>query len=521
MKAIKYIFTIVCMIATVSSCTDNFEEINTNPNAQVVGSNEGLLLGAQITAGRELVDNIRSYNHGMAKWVQYYYDVIDDNNFVRQNPREDFNDFWVYHNLVTQAIPTVERILDNTETTPHPNYRGAALVMKAWMYQNLTELMGPIPFSDAQQGEVSEDPQFNKPKLDSQEEIMKGVLALLEEANNTFDLSGNAGVAMTAASDAYAGGNVLKWKKFANSLRARVLLRISDTDPATAKAGLEQIFSNPTQYPVLSSNADNIGITWENATGTYFDPLANYVNNNGFAPVVMTGILNILGDRMDPRMKKIAAPAASYTTPTYVGLPPAFDAANPSGFTGMTRNQISALAPSFTAVQFRPIMTYSEVMFIKAEAALKTYNVGTTASAAYVEGITANMQQLGVDSADITTYLANPMVVYNTTNALEQIITQRYIAQFGQSINTYAMIRRTGYPVLDFYEIGIYKNNGYPVRILYPPHFTNYNLENFEAALQGITIIDGVFGSKYWFFENAPDPRMAPTLQTGPVTYSY
>ena len=509
------------MVNAVSSCTGDFEEINTNPNALVEGSLDGLLLGSQIVAAKELVDNIESFNHGMGKWAQYYYDVIDANDFVHINPRADFNDFWVYQNLVTQAIPTVERILSYTEEEPNPNYRGAALVMKAWMYQNLTELMGPIPYSDAQKGEVSTAPEFNRPKLDSQEEIMKGNLALLEEANSLFDLSGNPKYAIRAASDAYAGGDIMKWKKFANSLRARILLRISDADPATAKAGLEQIFGNASQYPVLSSNADNIGITWEGATGTYFDPFAKYVNDEGFAPVVMTGILNILGDRMDPRMPKIAAPAEAYSGETYVGLPPAFDDNNPSGFTGMARDSISAIAPSFTEVQLRPIITYSEILFIKAEAALKGYSVGVTAAEAYEDGIIANMEDLGVTSAEITTYLANSMVAYDASNGLEQIITQRYIAQFGQSINTFAMIRRTGYPVLDFYEIGVYAENGYPVRILYPPHFYNYNLENLEAALEGITITNGVFGSKYWFFENAPDPRMAPTLQTGPVTYSY
>lgn len=511
------------MIFSLASCTDDFEEINTNPNDQVVGSNEGLLLGAQINAARELIDNVSSFNSGAAKWVQYYNTNLEPTDFVPSNPSEDYNEFWVYQNLVTQTIPLIERILSNTETTPHPNYKAIALVMKAWMYENMTELMGPIPFSDAQQGEVSEDIQFNKPKFDSQEDILKGTLLLLEEANSTFDLSGDAGVAVIATADAFGSGDILKWKKFTNSLRARILLRISDIDPSFAQTGLEVIFSDPTNHPVMESNLDNFGMTWEDATGTYSDPLANYVvNNNGISPLVMTGFLNILGDRQDPRMKVLVAPAVGYTvTDTYVGLPPAFDDANPSGFTGITRDFVSQVSTNYSDIQERPILTYSELLFIKAEAALKGMNVGVTADAAYNDGITANMEELSVDSSEISTYLASTMVVYDTANAWEQIITQRYIAQFGQSTNTFAMIRRTGFPELDYFSIGVYKDEGYPVRIKYPNFMQNFNAENLATATAGVTISNGVFGDNLWFATNAPSISAKPTLQVGPVLYSY
>lgn len=523
MKAIKFLSVLSFMVFTIISCTNDFEDINTNPNAQVIGSNEGLFLGAQIGASREFLDNINSFNGGMAKWAQYYNENLEPVDFIPQNPREDYNDFWVYQNMVTQTIPLLERILDNTESTPHPNYRAATLVMKAWIYGNLTELMGPIPFSDAQQGEVSEEEQFNKPKFDSQEDILKGIIALLEEANGTFDLTGDPGIAMNAQSDAFGGGDILKWKKFTNSLRARILLRISDIDPVFAQAGLEEIFSSSTLYPVLESSLDNFGITWEGNSGSYADPLAQYVNDNDFAPNVVTGFLNILGERQDPRMKILVAPAAEYTnTETYVGLPPAFDEDNPSGFTRIARDSVSHISSNYTDIQLRPIITYSELLFIKAEAALKGYNVGTTTDEAYEAGITANMENLGVSASDITTYLQSPMIIYDSSSGLEQIITQRYIAQFGQSTNTFSMIRRTGFPKLDFFEIGFQSDNGYPVRIGYPLEtMQNFNAENFEAAIQGVTIINSVFGDKLWFAQNAPPVQMNPTLQSGPVLYSY
>ena len=524
MKSIKHLVILSLVLLTVNACTNDFEEINTNPNSQVVGSNEGLLLGAQIRASRELMDNINSFNKGLSKWTQYYSNNLQPSEFISSNTRSDFNDFWVYQNLVTQTIPLVERIITNTEETPHPNFRAVALVLKGWIYENMTELWGPIPFSDAQNGEISEEEQYNKPKFDSQEEILKGVISLLEEANNTFDLSGESGVAIKPESDAFGGGNILKWKKFANSLQVRILMRISDADPSFAETKLEEIFANPSKYPVFESNADNFGMTWEDAVGSYPDPFASYVANNADrAPIVMTGFLNTLGNLQDPRMKVLVSPAPGYSDQeTYVGLPPAFDDENPSGFTRMALDSVSQLSPDFTSVQQRPIMTYAELLLIKAEAEVKSINVGTSAEDAYQAGITANMEELGVGTEDIITYLASSDVVYDSNKAIEQIITQRYIAQFGQSINTFSMIRRTGYPTMDFFDIGLHKEKGYPVRMRYPIEtMQNFNKDNYEAAIAGVTIIDNVFGDNLWFAKSAPTVKMEQNLQTGPVLYSY
>ena len=517
-----------CLIALIpTACTEDFEEINTNPNAQVEGSNEGMLLGAQIIAARELVDNVQSFNSGLAKWVQYYAErpgeSDDINNFIQPNPQEDYNAFWVYQNLFTQALPLIERVIGNTERISHPNYRAVAMVMKAWIFQTMTDQWGSIPFSDALKGEESEEERFNKPKFDSQEEIYMALLEMLKEANDLFDESGAPGVQIVEEADAFGNGDVLKWKKFGNSLRARMLLRIADVDPATAQAGLQEIFSDPTTYPVMEANEDNFGMTWEGNAGSYADPLAAYLNENNFAPPMASGFVNILGERQDPRMKVLVDPAEGYeNTDTYVGLPPAFDPDNPSGFTRMSFDSVSQVSERFSDIQMRPIMTYSELMFIKAEATLKGFSVGSSAQDAYESGIEANMQDLGIDAADINTYMNQPMVAYNDTDALELIITQRYIAQFGQSTNTFAMIRRTGFPELDYFTFGIYKDNGYPVRIQYnETTHLQFNEDNFRRAIEGVNIVDRIFGDKLWFATNAPDVKMKPTIQMGPVLHTF
>jgi hypothetical protein len=517
---------IVLALFQTGACTKGYEKINTNPNSQTLGSNEGLLLGAEIGAASVLLDNVGSYNAGMGKWVEYYNMSLSNTNFIPSNPEDDYNDFWIYQGLVTSTIPLLDRVMSNTQQTPQPNYRAAALVMKAWIYHSMTNLWGAIPFSDADKGEVAETPAYNNPKFDTQEDIYHGVLALLDSANNLFDLSGELKVSMVAASDAYAGGDILAWKEFGNTLRARILLDMSSADPDFAKKGLEQLFSNPTKYPMLQSNADDFGMKWvAGSAQAYTDPLYEYFVTQPNPPIAASGIVNILGQRKDPRMKVYFDPAKDYTNkPTYVGVPPSFDLDNPYGFVRMAVDSVSHISKQFSASQKRPIITYAELMFIKAEAALKKINVGVTAKQAYEEGIKANMQSLGIDpgSTEVQQYLNGPLVAYDPANAEEQIVTQRYISQFGQSTNTFSLIRRTGFPELDYFTIGVNKQYGYPVRIRYVlQYLNNYDTKNFQAAIAGTKIVNQMWGDKLWFAQHAPDVNMVPTIQQGPVTFSY
>ncbi|MCF8715519.1 SusD/RagB family nutrient-binding outer membrane lipoprotein [Joostella atrarenae] len=510
------------IIVLITACTSEFEEINTNPNSQEEGSNEGLLLGAQIGAASVLLDNVRGYNSGLGKWVQYYNTNLTPTDFVKSNPREDFNDFWVYHNLTTSVIPLIERVIDNSEKVPNANYNAVALIMKAWVYSSMTELWGPIPYFDAQYGEDSEELQYNKPKFDSQKEILLDALELLKKANEAIIISNEAGVAINSESDAYASGDLLKWKKFSNSLRARILLRISDVEPAFASSELSELFLNPTKFPVMTSNDDNFGISWEDAEGSFPDPFARYKQDNSYGPFLISGFVNLLGEKEDPRLKYLADPAEGYDQESYIGLPPAFDDENPFGFTRMSRDSVSQISYRYMEVQKRNIMTFSELNFIKAEASFKGIDVGISPEDAYYKGIMSNMWQLSIPDDLIKDYVDNIDVVFNNNNAMELIITQRYIAQFGQSINSFSMIRRTGLPLLDYFAIGVNKENGFPVRVGYPSgNMQNFNNENFEEAVEGVNIVNKVFGDNLWFSSNSKTPEMTPFIQQGPKVFSY
>jgi hypothetical protein len=129
------------------------------------------------------------------------------------------------------------------------------------------------------------------------------------------------------------------------------------------------------------------------------------------------------------------------------------------------------------------LMDYAEVQFIFAEAAqrgLLTAGTGTAATY-YYNGITASMEYYGISSAAIASYLAQPSVVYNAANGLQQIALQKWIALYAQGTEAWANQRRTGIPSL---EVGPEATLAIiPNRLEYPQSEQSLNLSNYNAAV--------------------------------------
>jgi len=135
-----------------------------------------------------------------------------------------------------------------------------------------------------------------------------------------------------------------------------------------------------------------------------------------------------------------------------------------------------------------------------------------------MEGIEASMDKLGVYTPGaFNTYYAQAEVDYTAVaDGLNAIYLQRYLAQFGQSANTFALIRKTGQPALDYFQIGDDSENGYPCRIKYTGPMVS--IPQFEEVSMGI--IDDLWGKKIWWAQNAPNVGMYnASIQTGAVEY--
>lgn len=521
MKILKYLGAVLLLQLIVIGCTKDFEEINTSPNAQTTGENAYLLTYAQIQTARSILDD---YNTGYCKWVQYYTDNTEDNVAFANKTGNDVNDYWNYYSFYVDILANVEEIYKNCEKSPHPNYSAMASIIKAMSYGYLVDTWGDVPYSYAMHGNKSdsEETDFLFPLFDTGETIYKSIIELLMDANDQFDLSSDSKFPVIAASDPYANGDLMQWKKFCNTLTLRFLMRISDVDETYAKPLFEQIIADPVKYPLISSNDEDFGIVWiTGVLAPWSNPIAKEHKDNGRTWAVSTGVLHHLATLNDPRLPVFVDPAKDYVdagNPMYIGCPPAFDGENASGFTRIARDSISNISVATFADPDRkePFITYSELQFILAEAALKNYNVPSSAKEYYEAGITASMDKYSVN---LGSYLSDSGVDYDAaTNKMEAIILQRYLAQFSQGANTFAMMRRTGYPALDFFKIFEDDVNGFPYRVRYPHKVIDS--PGFKKSNAGEGIDAFMWGKKIWWATNAPAVQMFNTsIQTDIVEW--
>ncbi|GJM59969.1 SusD/RagB family nutrient-binding outer membrane lipoprotein [Persicobacter diffluens] len=237
-----------------------------------------------------------------------------------------FNNTW--NRLYARPLRDFQEILDLMQSENAASYEasGAAVnqiavatILRAWVLQNLTDLWGPIPYTDALQGSDQKSPAY-----DSQEAVYKGVLAELENAVAMIDAD-KAGM----EGDLIFGGDMTKWKKFGNSLRLRMALRMADVDPATAKTHGEAAIASG----LMTSVADNAEFPYLTSAPNQNPLYDNRINGgrNDFAP--SEALLETMNAFNDPRRPM-------YATKATTGA----NAGQYKGLTyGLTREQVTAI----------------------------------------------------------------------------------------------------------------------------------------------------------------------------------
>jgi hypothetical protein len=329
-----------------------------------------------------------------------------------------------------------------------------ANIWKVKIYQPMTDYWGPIPYSEVGNG-------LKTVNYDAQDVIYKDFLVQLAKA--TADLQAYKGKNLLGSNDLVYKGDVDKWILFANTLRLRIAIRISAVEPALAKTNAEAAIAGG----VMETNAHDayIAITKDNPNSMNQATAWNEFRMSAAMESVLTGY-------EDPRLSKFFAPIPG-TTATYKGIR--------NGYTqvqlGLPENENTKL--SNVADRFLPInsvsnpfevMMAAEAWFLRAEGALKGWNMGAgTAKSFYEKGIETSLKQWGIsDPAAIAAYTAStktPIAVTGavvspaltdlpvawTTNAarqLEQIHTQKWLALWPNGVEAWAEYRRTGFPKL-------------------------------------------------------------------------
>ncbi len=505
-KILTAVLAITVLVA--SSCQKG--DLLSNPNVAAESSTIPVsLILNHITANmlREeepIISNVYRWNQNIVSNYSYYFGT---NTYNWSNTSNTYDVIRYCNKLEEQA----QKQYNNTTNV----YFALSKFFKAYSYIWLSQRVGDIPMSQA--GDINN----LTPVYDKQHDVYKNCLALLDTANTilgSVTSTANIGNKVDATGDIY-GLTFLQWRKLVNTYRLRVLISLSkradDNADLNIKTQFANIISNPTTYPIMTSNSDNM--VYKYTAVTLYPP-----NRAGYSPYnncenISKTFFNITAAYSDPRIFVLTIPAAAQIAAgklasdftAYVGEDNSKSQGQMSNFSAdgkysnlsFTRYMSS---PSGANAEPYIIAGYPELCFNIAEAAYRGWITGANASDWYLKGINASMavygltqgqkvtisnvdgsKTLGTATIDINTFLANPNVAYNNANGLAQILTQKYVAFFMNSgYESYYNWRRTGFPAFAQGGVGIgTPNNQIPLRWQYPQDEINYNGDNYKAAI--------------------------------------
>ncbi len=456
-----------------SGCTKDFDDINTNPNAPIA-VNSGLLL-PQIQ--RDMIGSLLGETWGIGNIVIQH---TAKNQFVNEDRYlwGELNSIWdnVYSNM-----RDVKNIIAQSEANGENNYKGVALVMKSWMFSLATDAYGDVPYSQAIQAKEGQ----NYPAYDPQEQIYNGILADLKTANEVLGTSGEV-----VAGDIIFNGNIEKWKKLANSLRIRALMRISRKRDVSAD--LRAIVENPATNPIFESVADNAVYTFRSTSPDQFPLHTSRIGSFNEFRASKT-LLDTLKTLSDTRMQIYFRPTPDTegsANPEYVGIPNGLNDVDALTYNGgpQFQSRIGALyyeqAVSTQGLDIAKgvIMTYAELQFLLAEAAEKGLISGD-AKTFYENGVNGSFAFYGLTTP--VDYLNRQETAYSGTQQekLSKIGLQKWISLFFQGLEAWFDWRRTGIPAL-LPGVSNQNNDMIPVRFRYPIIEQSLNSASYNDAIQ-------------------------------------
>jgi hypothetical protein len=457
------------------SCTGEFEEVNTNPNSPLSTTPNLLLTGLE----RDMINSLLGETWGIGNIVIQH---TAKNQFVNEDRYlwDELNSVW---NAVYDNMRDVNNIIIQADETNQPNYRGVALVLKSWMFSLATDCYGDVPYSQASQGKDG----LLFPQYDSQEEIYNGILADLAEANTL--LNG----AINVSGDLIYGGDVKKWRKLANSLRLRYLMRISDRKDVSGD--MKAILNDPTGNPIFESNADHAVYTYQASSPNQFPLFSTRIGSFNEFRASKT-LVDYLKNLNDPRLFVFFRPTpitevtASTADDVYEGIPNGLDDVIAQTYNGGQQYQ-SRIGPLFyeqansakgIEVAKGVIMTYAELQFILAEAREKGLIDVGSAETYYLNAINASFKYYGLTPE--ASYFTQEKVAYSgsTDQKLEKIGTQKWAASYFQGFEAWFNWRRTGHPVLQP-SVDNQNDDRIPVRFIFPRIEQSLNSSNRNAAV--------------------------------------
>jgi len=461
----KHIALLAFISLIINSCTKDFEEINTNTNAPVSVQPSLLLRQVIYNYGEEM-----SYEGFVAGGLlSQHMTALDFNLFDRhalKSPQLGGNPWAIfYRNLRDNEI-----IINQSRTNEADAvYEGPALIFKAYMTAGLTDIYGDVPYSEAFRGQEG----IVQPVYDLQEVIYLQPGGILDNLDAGIAAIENYSGSIGLNGDVLFNGDLDAWVRFANSLKIKALMRISDKENVSAR--LQALFDDGNY---ISDNTQNAVFNFTDSEPNNFRMAR--LRAGDFGNFVLSETMEeILEDLDDDRINVLFRPRANNGNgDDYEGLLNGIDASS----TSVLLADFSLAGTIFrenTGMLDANYMTAWETNFLLAEAAQRGL-ITAPAQTLYETGVTQAYEywntQLPVDYlTTIGAYNANG------NDPVEQIITQKWIASIINGYEGWIEWRRTGFPALKNVSASL-NNDLIPVRMPYPAEEAALNADNYNTA---------------------------------------
>lgn len=419
---IKISLVSACIGLALSSCQSDLTSLNDDPKHPSVLPSDNLLATALYQSSYYMdnpsvnFNNYRFFTQQMSE--TQYPDETQYNLVTRNQPRNHFNRMYVYSiNNLKQAKMNLVNEVEADDI--RANKLATLEIEEIFIWENLVNTFGDIPYSEAFKPD-----EILTPKYDDAKTIYLDLIKRIDAVTATIKPSA------TGYSDLVYGGNMTKWKKFANSIKLRLGINLADVDPALSKATAESAIA----AGVISSDTEAYKFSYDG--NTFSNPVYDNLvasGRNDFLPSELT--INTMKALSDPRMDVWFTKVGG----VYKG--------GVFGELNDPYTNFSQLSPYFrSATTASNLLSYAEVAFLKAEAAARGYSVGGTAADLYIAAVTESMRENGVSTTNTVTYLAaNP---FNVANWKQSIGTQAWIAMFNKGFASWNFTRRLDNPIL-------------------------------------------------------------------------
>ena len=457
----KKIILIAFLIGlTFTSCEQDFEGWNVDDKNPSEVPPSYLLTSAEKDLFQRMVST--SVNYNIFKLFSQYWtetQYTDEVNYDIRGRDIGGNLFLYLYRDVLNDLQAAKKLINEDEFLD-ANTKSAQLgvisLMEVYTWSVLVDTYGDIPYTEALQGVDNLTPVY-----DNDEDVYDDLFRRIDEALANLNASGQS----FGSADLIYSGNTDQWKRFGNSLKLRMAVRIADYDSGRAATLAQEAVSGG----VFTSNDDNFAFPFE-ATPPNTNPIwVSLVQSGRDDFLVADTFVDIILPLDDPRTDVYLADNKD----SYIGAPYGAGAA----FTDYTHIGEPWYTPDLEGV----LLSYDEVQFLLAEAVERGLITGV-AETYYNEAVTASILYWGGTETEAATYLAQPSVAYTTAGSTwEEVIgTQKYIALYGRGFEAWSSWRLLDYP--NNFTRPAVSGEAVPRRYLYGNDDKDVNPDNYAAA---------------------------------------